>query len=187
MSLAGATLVLALFLVLLLGGCSSSGSGTTPVGHYLVRVPKTPMYRYGPAQSFGPDFSLAQGQHVIMLSREFGYSRVMTDDGQSGYVATEDLAVAPPPPAPPPPKKPSRGIFARRSGSRGSSGSDVSSANRQIMQSGPLFGTDELPPLPQADPLQPDKPGFRVNVPAPVPGENKSKPGFRVRVPEKKE
>ena len=68
MSMTGAASILAAFLGLLLAGCSSSGSGTSQVGHYLVRVPKTPMYRYGPAQSFGPDFSLTQGQHVVMLS-----------------------------------------------------------------------------------------------------------------------
>jgi len=175
--------VAAALLAVLVGGCSSTGGATaSAVGHYTVRV-KTPLYRYGPAQSFGPDFSLAQGQHVIMLKKEFGYSRVMTDDGQSGYVASEDLAVAPPPPPPP---KTSSGIFSRapRSG-RGGGRPGVSSANAQVIQSGPLFGEGELPPLPEKDPLQPPPPDFRVNVPAPAPGTNgetKSKPGFRVRV-----
>src|SRR5688572_30592961 len=167
-------------------GCSTTGDSSSPVGHYNVRV-KTPMFRYGPAQSFGPDFSLPPGQHVIMLSKEFGYSRVMTDDGQSGYVATEDLVAAPPPP--PPPKASSgssRGLFSR---SRGSSRSGGSSANAPVMQGAPLFGEGELPPLPQIDPLQPStKPGFRVSVPPPAPAgtteqKAKSKPGFRVRVP----
>ena len=171
-------------------GCSSTGGGTaSQVGHYTVRV-ATPMFRYGPAQSFGPDFSLAQGQHVIMLRKEFGYSRVMTDDGQSGYVASEDLVVAPPPPAPP--KTSSRGFARVPYTGRGGGRSGVSSANAQVIQSGPLFGEGELPPLPEKDPLQPTRPGFRVNMPpsssgsnAPAPsnsGETKTKPGFRVRV-----
>jgi hypothetical protein len=163
-------------------GCQSTGGATsTPVGHYTVRV-QTPMFRYGPAQNFGPDFSLPQGQHVIMLKKEFGYSRVMTDDGQSGYVASEDLVPAPPPPPPP---KTSSGGFARVPFSgRGGGRSGGSSANRQVMQSGPLFGEGELPPLPDKDPLQQTvRPGFRVNVPAPgTTSESKQKPGFRVRV-----
>ena len=172
-------------------GCSTTDSSSSPVGHFNVRV-KTPMFRYGPAQSFGPDFSLPPGQHVIMLSKEFGYSRVMTDDGQSGYVATEDLVAAPPPP--PPPKASSvssRGLFSRSRGSSRpvSSRPGVSSANAQVMQGAPLFGEGELPPLPQIDPLQPStKPGFRVSVPAQPPAgttepKTKPKPGFRVRVP----
>jgi hypothetical protein len=36
-----------------------------------------------------------------MLKREFGFSQVMLANGQTGYVATEDLKLAPPePPAP---------------------------------------------------------------------------------------
>lgn len=155
----------------------------------------TPIFRYGPAQSFGPDFSLQQGQHVVMLSKEFGYSRIMTDDGQSGYVATEDLVVAPPPaPKPTPNPTYSRGLFSRSAPlpPRGTSRPGVSSANNRVLESGPLFGEGELPalpPLPEKDPLQsagPSKPGFRVNVPAPAPAaqEPKPKPGFRVKVPE---
>ncbi len=173
-------------------GCSSTGGGSSSqVGHYTVRV-ATPMFRYGPAQSFGPDFSLAQGQHVIMLRKEFGYSRVMTDDGQSGYVASEDLVLAPPPP--PAPKTSSSGFARVPYTGRGSGRPGVSSANAQVIQSGPLFGEGELPPLPEKDPLQPPtRPGFRVNIPsnsssgptAPTPSssaETKKKPGFRVRV-----
>jgi hypothetical protein len=168
-------------------GCSTTGGSSSAIGHYSVRV-KTPLYRYGPAQSFGPDFSLEPGRHVIMLSKEFGYSRVMTDDGQSGYVATEDLVAAPPPPAPPKTSSgSSRPLFAKK---RGSSRSSVSSASGPVMQGAPLFGEGELPPLPQNDPLQPpSKPGFRVNVPAPTPTpaanpeQKKGKPGFRARVP----
>jgi hypothetical protein len=150
------------------------------------------MFRYGPAQSFGADFTLAQGQHVIMLKKEFGYSRVMTDDGQSGYVASEDLVAAPPPP---PPSKTSSSGFARVPYTgRGGGRSGTSSANAQVIQGSPLFGEGELPPLPEKDPLQPPtpRPGFRVNMPptspgssAPAPsnsGEAKPKPGFRVRV-----
>ena len=156
------------------------------MGHYTVRV-ATPIFRYGPAQSFGPDFSLQAGQHVIMLSKEFGYSRIMTDDGQSGYVATEDLVVSTPPPPPKPAATPSRGLFGRVAPlpPRGTARPGVSSANNRVLEGGPLFGEGELPPLPEKDPLQSpqSRPGFRVNVPAPA-QEPKPKPGFRVKVPE---
>lgn len=185
-------------MLLALSGCSSTGA-TSQVGHYVVRVPQSPMFRYGPAQSFGPDFSLQQGQHVVMLKREYGYSRVMTDDGQSGYVATEDLTPAPPPTV----AKPSggnRGLLARAGAlpPRGTARPGISSANNQVIQGGPLFGDDlpPLPPLPEKDPMQSSSPGFRITVPAPStdsgsgnadkPKESapsKGKPGFRVNVP----
>jgi hypothetical protein len=59
--------------------------------HYVVSVAKAPFYKFGPAQSFGPDFVLDEGARVTMLEHSFGYSRVMTADGTSGFVATEDL------------------------------------------------------------------------------------------------
>jgi hypothetical protein len=129
-----------------------------------------------------------------MLRREFGYSRVQTDEGQSGYVATEDLEPAPPP------KPGARGgvgspHIAGASGVRtgvpypkgpplkptGTSRPGVSSANNKILSGGPLFGPDDLPPLPthgdearrpntNAKPefrFPKPKPGFRVNVPPP--------------------
>jgi hypothetical protein len=46
----------------------------------------------------------------------------------------------------------------------------VSSANRAILQSAPLFGDDKLPPLPDTDGRGQKKlPGFRFNVHAPTP------------------
>ncbi len=181
--------------VALFGGCAGV-DGTDGVGHYVVSAPQTPLYRYGPAQSFGPDMNLQQNQHVVVMRRDSGYSRIMTDDGQTGYVASEDLSPAPPPPKPTPTSNPGR-IFSRGSGHPG-----LSSANRNIQESGPLFDTD-LPPLPQHNfedsgntPHKPepksepkaektekteskktdgDKPQFRYPKP---------RPGFRVNVPE---
>jgi hypothetical protein len=59
---------------------------------------RAPFYKYGPAQSFGADFSLLQGQRVTMNERSFGYSRVTTAEGITGYVATDQLTLAPPEP-----------------------------------------------------------------------------------------
>ena len=66
--------------------------------HYIVSVAKTPFYKFGPAQDRGPDFSLTEGTKIIMLEHSFGFSRVMTADGTSGWVPTDDLKPAPPGP-----------------------------------------------------------------------------------------
>ncbi|MEI9897660.1 MAG: hypothetical protein WDN28_28320 [Chthoniobacter sp.] len=62
--------------------------------HYLVATSKAPFYKFGPAQSFGPDFVLNEGAKVTMLEHSFGFSRVMTEDGTAGFMSTEDQARA---------------------------------------------------------------------------------------------
>jgi hypothetical protein len=70
-------------------GCQAN---TVPSGsHYLVSAHKSPFYKFGPAQSFGPDFVLEEGARVTILEYSSGFSKVMTADGTAGYVATEDL------------------------------------------------------------------------------------------------
>ena len=90
------------------------GCSTTPApsgGRWVVSAPQAEFYRHGPAQSAnlptdvrlnstladntGPDFQLARGAVVTMVRREFGFSRVMTEDGNVGYVANEQLKPAP--------------------------------------------------------------------------------------------
>jgi hypothetical protein len=62
----------------------------------MVKSQRTPFYSFGPAQASGPDFALNHGSRVTMLSYQYGYSHVAVEgSGQSGYVATEDLAPAP--------------------------------------------------------------------------------------------
>ena len=69
-------------------------------GRFMVGVKKSPFYKYGPAQAFGPDFALPQGQRLTLVEHSFGFSRVMTDDGVAGFMPTEDLVPAPAEPAP---------------------------------------------------------------------------------------
>ena len=147
------------------------------VGLYVVSTPQTPMFRYGPAQSFGADFNLQQGQRVVMLRKEYGYSRVMTESGQTGYVATEDSV-----PAPPELKRKDTASTGKlppliHTPSTGTSRHGVSSSNNRILQGGPLFGPGELPPLPVRD-ENGAKPEFRYPKP---------KPGFRVTDPKPEE
>jgi hypothetical protein len=62
---------------------------------YVVKADFTPLYRTGPQQPNGPDQSLPKDTLVVLLTKNFGYSRVQIENGLNGYVATEDLALAP--------------------------------------------------------------------------------------------
>jgi hypothetical protein len=102
---------------LLAAGCSSSLktsvlSGTTG-NWYSVAANQTPFYRYGPQQASGPDQQLAHDSIMKVICPSFGYVKVQLQDGENGYVASEDIAPAaatlvaekltpPPPPAPAP-------------------------------------------------------------------------------------
>ncbi|SRR5581483_1644217 len=91
-----AFLILHSSFVVSFSGCANSGAGVHAGEKYVVNKAQTLFYKYGPAQPAGPDFTLAKGRQVTMLSRQFGYSSVALEDGQSGYVPTDDLAPAPP-------------------------------------------------------------------------------------------
>lgn len=137
-------------LMCLLGGCVSNGP-MPPTDKFLVAVNSAQFYKYGPAQAFGADFTLPAGQKVTMLDRQFGYSRVMLEDGTSGYVATDDLKPAPPEPPPKPVRK-STGTGSRSSGK-------PKRSNVQPVPTDPLFDINDVPlplpdepePMPQTD------------------------------------
>ena len=101
---------------ILFAACSTSGPGSHAGENYVVNSQRTSFFKYGPAQASGPDFALTKGQRLTMLSRQFGYSHVAMDSGQSGYVATEDLAPAPPEsnPSPSPTPAPNLNTSAER-------------------------------------------------------------------------
>jgi hypothetical protein len=153
----------------LLVGCAASKPGKV-AAYYAVSVPQAQVYRFGPAQPTGADAQLKQGQKVIMLRQEYGYSRVMTEDGLSGYISNDFIAPTSPPEKP----RILPGSLAWANlpplPSRGTSVPGVSSANRAILQNDPLFGGSPLPPLPDGDGrngTQKPRPGFRFNVHAP--------------------
>ncbi len=151
------------------GGCAGSKPGKGDM-YYAVSGKVAQVYRFGPSQPTGADVLLKQGQRVVMLRQEYGYSRVMTDAGLTGYIANDLIAPAPPPVKPRmTPGAPGSLAWANLPPlpSRGTSVPGVSSANRAILQSGPLFGEDQLPPLPDSDSRNQKKPGFRFNVHAP--------------------
>lgn len=194
MSVPSTTLILRLLLALFGAGFFIGCKGIDPVkgdGYYVVSAKETQLYRFGPAQASGADSLLKQGRRLVMLRREYGYSRVKTeDDQQTGFVANEHMVPAPPPKNAPTGKPGSPGNpFSNLPPlpSRGTGIPGVSSANRQIMQSDPLFGGSELPPLPETvdgpgskpgvrGPTLKPKPGFRVNVRPPSAPEGDEKP-----------
>jgi hypothetical protein len=55
-------------------------------------------FRLGPQQAGGADLSLRTNEQVMLLRKEFGYSRVQLEDNQVGYIANEDIQPAPEPP-----------------------------------------------------------------------------------------
>ena len=141
---------------------------------------------------------------MVALKREFGFTRVVTDAGLLGYVTPTALTPTRPPQTP---RKSNVDFAALQRLPWGGGRNGVSSANgRAVLQDGSLFGSNDLPPLTQRDPLQPDgfSPGFRINVSQrklnePVsegrtpnerkptartkPGREDGKPGFRVNIP----
>jgi hypothetical protein len=85
---------------LLVAGCASSDkpkvfSGGTD-SWYSVAASQTPFYRYGPQQGNGPDMQLPQDSIMKVIRPSFGYVKVKLQDGESGYVASEDIRPAAP-------------------------------------------------------------------------------------------
>lgn len=90
-------LVVPALVALLAAGCSSSLkpalSGTTG-GWFSVAANQTPFYRYGPQQGNGPDMQLPRDSIMKVIRPSFGYVKVQLQDGESGYVASEDIRPA---------------------------------------------------------------------------------------------
>jgi len=82
-----------------MGGCAQqSGPGVHAGDSYLVKAEHTLFYTYGPAQANGPNFALAKGTRLTMLSYQYGFSHVaIPGTSDTGYVASDDLAPAPKP------------------------------------------------------------------------------------------
>ena len=86
---------------LFLGGCVLETYAPETAPEYVIIRDATGFYRLGPEQGHGPDVLLAVQTRVKMLRREMGFSLVQLEDTKTGYVANENMAVAPPRPAQP--------------------------------------------------------------------------------------
>jgi hypothetical protein len=92
------------FLALLLAGLCASGcsltqknllSGSGDGKFYAVAAEKTPFYKFGPQQGNGPDMQLQRDTLMTLIRPSFGYCKVRLANGQEGYVANEDIKIAP--------------------------------------------------------------------------------------------
>lgn len=72
-----------------------SKPAATNQSRYAVSADKTPFYRFGPQQGSGPDRDLPRETVVTVIRRSMGYAKVRLEDGQEGFVASEDLTRAP--------------------------------------------------------------------------------------------
>ena len=146
-------LVLGLTCVTSLAACTTAQSGAG--SRYVVTAPRSQFYKYGPAQAFGADLVLPHGQKITMLETSFGFSKVMTDEGIAGYVASDEIEPAPPEPAAAkatPSPKPSRGM----------AGGKPRRSNVQSTPGSPLFDVGDVPPPPlPTNPEPQPSPGFR--------------------------
>jgi hypothetical protein len=146
-------------LTILISVAALAACATKPVaagGRFVVSAPKLFFYKFGPAQNSGPDFALAQGTKVTMLQRTIGFSRVMTDDGIGGYVASNGLAPAPPEPR-------SASVKPSGDGSRSSLfSSSPKRSNVRPTPGSPLFDMSDIPfPLQENSPPPKPSPRFR--------------------------
>jgi uncharacterized protein YgiM (DUF1202 family) len=155
-----------------LAGCARGVSGPK-TGYYVVSVPQASFYKSGPAQSFGPDFVLKKGDRVTMLDRQWGFSRVLTDNGVAGYIANEEIA-------PTAAAAAQRGASAARGNVPGA-GLPAGRAGRNQVQDvpgNPLFNVNDVP-LPMLDEPAKPRPQFRTGAQPGVEGSDKPKPSFR--------
>ena len=151
-------LCLSAIVLTLLPGCAAGGAGS---GRYVVSAPKSPFYKYGPAQAFGADFALNRGQGVTVVENSFGFSKVTTDDGIAGYMPSEDLTPAPPEPAPQLRATP-RTASRRNRGEETFVAPGSKGASSKVEPGLPLFDVNDLP-------LPSNSESPKVEPPAPNP------------------
>jgi hypothetical protein len=81
-------------------GCSGDKEAANPPAaanapasdRYKVTAETADFYLYGPQQPNGPTLTLKKDTRLTMVKRAYGYSRVNTPDGQTGYIGTEEIA-----------------------------------------------------------------------------------------------
>ena len=66
--------------------------GNGPADAYRVRALAASFFRVSPLQPSGPDEQLKKDTEVTMIKASRTYSRVKTPNGETGYVATEDIS-----------------------------------------------------------------------------------------------
>jgi hypothetical protein len=83
-----------------LAGCAESNPNQATAANggkfYAVITDSAPFYRYGPQQGNGPDMKLPKDRLMTLIHPSFGYCKVKLITGEQGYVASDDIRLAPP-------------------------------------------------------------------------------------------
>jgi hypothetical protein len=95
-----ATLVSCLLAMITLPGCSvfhSTPTAGSKAGEklYAVTTTSTAFYRYSPRQGQGPDKSIPRDTQMKLIRRSPGFCKVQLVDGEQGFVANDDIGLAP--------------------------------------------------------------------------------------------
>jgi hypothetical protein len=91
-----AAVVLGLFFTSCAEEKKSSATAATSGPWYSVTAAQTPFYHYGPKQGNGPDSQLPRDSIMKVILPSFGYVKVQLQDGENGYVSSEDIGPANP-------------------------------------------------------------------------------------------
>ena len=82
-----------------LAGCAESNPNQAMAANggkfYAVITDSAPFYRYGPQQGNGPDMKLPKDRLMTLIHPSFGYCKVKLITGEQGYVASDDIRLAP--------------------------------------------------------------------------------------------
>lgn len=157
-------------LIIFAAGVLLAACETTPVGpapdflpDMVVSNDYSLFFRLGPQQAGGADLSLRTNEKVMLLRKEFGYSRVQLENGMVGYMANEDIQPAPEPP--PELKRKNTGKTKKKGGRNSESYQDYED---NIPIPDPNLGIlpDDVPLEPLPD-LLPE--GVDVSAPTPAP------------------
>jgi hypothetical protein len=157
-------------LIAFVGAALLAACETTPIGPAAEFVPDKVVsndyslfFRLGPQQAGGADLSLRTNEPVMLLRKEFGYSRVQLENGMVGYMANEDIQTAP---EPPPELKRKYAGGPKKKGSRSSASYQDYEENIPIPDPNLGILPDDVPLEPLPD-LLPE--GVDVTAPTPAP------------------
>ncbi len=153
--------------VLTVTACQTVPINPSPdfVPDMVVNTDYAQFFRLGPQQAGGADLSLRTNENVMLLRKEFGYSRVQLEDNQVGYIANEDIQPAPEPP--PEAKKKYTSSGKKRGGSAAEQKYEDDFYDNAPLPDANLNITPEDVPLEPLPDLLPEQ--VEVLAPAPTP------------------
>lgn len=167
--------------VSLLAACQTTPVGPAPefMADMVVSNDYSLFFRLGPQQAGGADLSLRTNEKVMLLRKEFGYSRVQLENGLVGYMANEDIQPAPEPPP----------DLERKHLSPKKKRGGVSSIQREDYEENIPIPDPNLGLVPEDVPLEPlpDLLPAGVDVPATTPAPTPQPTPVKEGLPEKHE